>query len=133
MVMVDFCYMNFLLKKGGFIMIDDVQLHSVKELARLLAADTDHFTIACDVDGKSLIFQKKTDRRMEPEWDLQPYTLLRSQPSLRPYALNMAAIKAASHVSSSFTRGVREGWRVAKAPFRIIRNSLGLKRQLPTS
>lgn len=35
-VFVDFCYMNFALKKGGLLVTDDIQLHSVKELCRLL-------------------------------------------------------------------------------------------------
>jgi predicted O-methyltransferase YrrM len=34
-VFVDFYYSNYMLKQGGYIMLDDLQLHSVKELARL--------------------------------------------------------------------------------------------------
>ena len=34
---LDFFYATHMLKQGGYIMVDDVQLHSVKELARLLA------------------------------------------------------------------------------------------------
>lgn len=127
MVMVDFCYMNFLVKKGGFIMLDDIQLHSVKELARMLTADTNNFSLACDMNGKSLIFKKTTDRRLEPEWNLQPYLLMRSQPSFRPFALNMTIIKAASNTSAGLKKGVAWGWRIAKAPLRVIRNGLGLR------
>ena len=35
-VFVDFCYMNYVLPKGGLLVTDDIQLHSVKELCRLL-------------------------------------------------------------------------------------------------
>ena len=36
-VFIDFFYINFMLREGGYLMIDDLQLHSVKELARFLA------------------------------------------------------------------------------------------------
>jgi hypothetical protein len=54
---VDFCYINcyinFMLCQGGYLMIDDVQPHSVEELARLLVEEPD-FEPALDL-GKSLI------------------------------------------------------------------------------
>jgi hypothetical protein len=36
------CYINFMLCQGGYLMIDDVQLHSAEELARLLVEE--HWT-----------------------------------------------------------------------------------------
>lgn len=123
MVMVDFCYLNYLVKKGGFIMLDDIQLHSVKELARLLSADTENYKMVCDVHGKSLIFEKKTDRRLEPEWGLQPYIRMRSHPTLRPYALNLATIEIASNVAAGLRKYGAIGWRAAKASLRTLRNA----------
>lgn len=38
-VFVDFCYINMLLKKGGILVLDDCQYHSVRELLNLLAED----------------------------------------------------------------------------------------------
>src|SRR5262245_36493009 len=35
-VFVDFCYINKILKQGGFLAIDDIQLHSVRQLYLLL-------------------------------------------------------------------------------------------------
>jgi hypothetical protein len=34
--MVDFCYLNRMLETGGILLIDDLQLHSIGELARFL-------------------------------------------------------------------------------------------------
>jgi hypothetical protein len=36
MVFVDFYYVNYLVRPGGFIMLDDTQLYSVNELVKLL-------------------------------------------------------------------------------------------------
>lgn len=92
MVMLDFFYVNFLVKKGGFIMVDDVQLHSVKELARLLVWDTKNFALRADL-GKSLIFEKLTAQRTLPEWNGQPYVNTLSERYMetgRPFALDLA-------------------------------------------
>jgi len=74
---VDFFYLNHMLHRGGYIMIDDVQLHSVKELAGLLA-EQPGFELALDL-GKSLLFRKTTADRSLPEWNEQPYILRQSQ------------------------------------------------------
>lgn len=71
MVFVDFFYCNYLLKPGGFLMIDDVQLHSVKELARLLT-EQPGFTLALDL-GKSLVFQRTSPDPFLGEWSTEPY------------------------------------------------------------
>ena len=73
---VDLEYTNSMLRKGGYLMIDDVQLHSEKEIARLLY-ELPAFSIALDL-GKSLIFQKLTADRHLGEWSQQPYILRRT-------------------------------------------------------
>jgi len=73
---VDFFYMNHMLRRGGYIMVDDIQLHSVKELARLLAHQPG-FELALDL-GKSLVFRKTTTDRSLPDWGGQPYIVERS-------------------------------------------------------
>lgn len=70
MVFVDFCYINQMLKAGGYLMIDDVQLHSVKELARMLF-EQPGFELALDM-GKSLIFRKTSNEKMG-DWAYIPY------------------------------------------------------------
>jgi predicted O-methyltransferase YrrM len=71
MVFLDFFYCNYMLKRGGYVMVDDVNLHSVKELARMLSEQRD-FRIALDL-GKALLFERTTDKRVLPEWLSLPY------------------------------------------------------------
>lgn len=73
MTFVDFFYCNYMLKPGGYIMIDDVQLHSVKELARMLA-EQPGFELVLDL-GKSLVFRRRSEARMLGERNVLPYIL----------------------------------------------------------
>ena len=73
---VDFFYANHMLRRGGYVMLDDVQLHSVKELARLLGMQPG-FDLSLDL-GKSLVFRKTTADRSLPEWNGQPYIVKRT-------------------------------------------------------
>jgi len=70
MVFVDFCYVNQMLKTGGYIMIDDVQLHSVKELARMLS-EQPGFELTLNL-GKSLVFRRAADNK-GGDWLSIPY------------------------------------------------------------
>lgn len=71
LVFVDFFYANYMLKPGGYMMLDDIQLHSIKELARLLN-EQPGFKIELDL-GKSLVFRRETEDRELGEWNYQPY------------------------------------------------------------
>ena len=86
---VDLEYTNAMLRKGGLLMIDDVQLHAEKEIARLLS-EHPGFAIALDI-GKSIIFRKLTDQRFLGEWGGQPYIARRTNDYARnwpdPFAL----------------------------------------------
>ena len=73
----NFFYCNYVLRRGGYLMVDDVQLHSVKELARLLI-EQPGFELALNL-GKSLVFRKTTDDRSLPDWTGQPYISKRSE------------------------------------------------------
>jgi len=87
-VFVDFCYVNFMLRQGGYLLIDDLQLHSVKELGRQLAEEPG-FELALDL-GKSLVFRKTTEARQLGEWNESPYILRLSEENQRrpnPFAL----------------------------------------------
>lgn len=75
-VFVDFCYLNMMLRKGGILWIDDVQLHSVKELARLLTRQPG-FRLIEDL-GKVLAFEKLTEEPLLPDFGAQPYILEKS-------------------------------------------------------
>lgn len=76
MAFVDFFYCNYMLKPGGYIMIDDVQLHSVKELARMLS-EQPGFELALDL-GKSLVFRRTSEARTLGEWGYLPYIVRKS-------------------------------------------------------
>ncbi len=71
-VFVDFCYIYYMLNVNGYLIIDDVHLHSIKELARLLYADKKRFDLKSDL-GKALVFQKITEEKYLPEWPDEPY------------------------------------------------------------
>ncbi len=75
-VFVDFCYLNHMVHADGFIMIDDIQLHSVRELLNLLS-EQPGYEIALDL-GKAVVFRKVTANRFLPEWKQQPYIARRS-------------------------------------------------------
>lgn len=88
MVFVDFCYVHVLLKSGGYLVLDDLQLHTVKELARLLA-EGDEYVRVLDL-GKAAVYQKKTSARSMPEWNGEPYIARKTDEYARwpdPFAL----------------------------------------------
>lgn len=74
MVMVDFFYINAMMKSGGFLLIDDIELHSVAELARLLSYQTKDFLLTADL-GKLKVFEKLTDAPLLGWWEMQPYVV----------------------------------------------------------
>jgi predicted O-methyltransferase YrrM len=71
-VFVDFCYAYATLRKGGILIIDDLQLYSVKELARLMVVDTNRFSSVRDM-GKAIAFSKNLDDEFLPDWGGLPY------------------------------------------------------------
>lgn len=75
-VFVDFCYINKILKMGGYLALDDVQLHSVRQLYLLLKHQPG-FDVVADF-GKLVVFRKTDDRRFLPEWSKQPFVAYNS-------------------------------------------------------
>ena len=73
---VDLEYANAMLREGGYVMVDDVQIHGLKEMARLLS-EHDGFSLALDI-GKSLVFRKLTAQRFIGDWWEQPYLVRRT-------------------------------------------------------
>ena len=85
-VFVDFCYMNMVLRKGGHLVIDDLQLHAPKELARFLSQSGD-FEPAADL-AKSLVLRKKVDRPLVNRYSKYLVNMTRSyETQHNPYAL----------------------------------------------
>jgi hypothetical protein len=88
MVFVDFCYVHYLLRTGGHLILDDLQLHSVKELARLLA-EGDEYERVLDL-GKAVVYRKRTASRDMPEWNAERYVLRKTDEYAKrpdPFAL----------------------------------------------
>lgn len=82
-VMVDFCYMNMILKRGGHLVVDDLQLFSVNQLALLLRSQPG-WSVAREIGMKTVVFRKDTSQAMLPDFGGQPYIMERS--GLRPAA-----------------------------------------------
>jgi hypothetical protein len=69
---VDLYYIYFMLRKNGYLIIDDIQLHSIKEIANLLVSDEEKFELVVNL-GKTLVFKKLTDDVELGEWSEQRY------------------------------------------------------------
>ena len=82
MVMIDFFYINTMMKKGGFLLIDDIDLHSVAELTRLLSYQTKDFRLTAEL-GKLRVFEKLTDAPTLGWWEMQPYVVALSGGRIR--------------------------------------------------
>ncbi len=76
-VFVDLCYAQMLLRKGGLLLLDDVQIHAVKEAARFVARDP-NYEAALDL-RKTLGFRKTTDRRDFGYHMSNPYVVERTE------------------------------------------------------
>jgi hypothetical protein len=68
-VFVDFCYINYMLKKGGLLIIDDLQMYSVQQLFLLLKGQSG-WRVVREV-RKWGVLEKLNDERFE-DWP-QPY------------------------------------------------------------
>jgi hypothetical protein len=70
-VFVDFCYFNMMLGTGGTLLVDDLQLYSVGQLALQLADEPGYELRA--VDDKMATFTKLTDAPGLADWRGQPF------------------------------------------------------------
>ncbi len=89
MVFVDFFYCNYMLRPGGYIMIDDLQIHSIRELARMLV-EQPGFELVLDI-GKSMVFRRTTELRALGEWNTLPYVLRKTNEYMKrenPFSLD---------------------------------------------
>lgn len=63
MVFVDFCYINYTLRKGGILIIDDSNIHPVRELVNFLEQEKGFERLYETDHGKMCIFKKVTSNR----------------------------------------------------------------------
>lgn len=73
---VDFCYINKVLKRGGYLLVDDTQLHPPRELAMTLRNQPGWQEVA--KLEKLVVFRKQTDERFLPGHGAQPYVVANS-------------------------------------------------------
>jgi predicted O-methyltransferase YrrM len=75
-VFVDFCYMNMMLREDGLLFLDDVQLHSVRQLVLMLRHQPGFHLKG--TAGKMAIVRKTTSDRFLPAAREQPFIQLNS-------------------------------------------------------
>ncbi len=140
-VFLDFFYANFMLKRGGFLLVDDLQLHPCKELGRMLAEQPD-FEAVLDL-GKSMLFRKTTAARDLGDWSGSPYVARLSEENMRlpnPFALEsynwerearelareVARLRPKAEEATRHLDALHRStsWRVT-APLRAVRRMLG--------
>ena len=71
-VFVDFCYLNAMLRPGGLMFIDDIQVYAVSQLVGLLKQQEPHYELV-SIDGKLATFRKGLDLAYLPDWVMQPF------------------------------------------------------------
>jgi hypothetical protein len=78
-VFVDFCYANMMMRSGSLLLLDDIQVYAVGELARLLELQPG-FTLKEEL-GKLQVWEKETDRQFLPGHLQEPYIVAMSKKS----------------------------------------------------
>jgi len=76
-VFVDFCYTNAMLDEEGLIVVDDLQLHSVRQLYLMLCQQPG-FERVQKIGEKMAVFRKTTDECLLPDFRGQPFIVLNS-------------------------------------------------------
>jgi predicted O-methyltransferase YrrM len=71
-VFVDFCYLNRMLRPGGLMFIDDVQIYAVAQLVCLLREQTPHYEFV-SIDSKMATFRKGLNLAYLPDWRMEPF------------------------------------------------------------
>jgi methyltransferase family protein len=75
---VDFCYLNQMMMTGSTLILDDLQLYSVGELARLLVRQWQWERVSDGPSRKTIALRKMTDEPYLSDWGGQPYIVDRS-------------------------------------------------------
>jgi predicted O-methyltransferase YrrM len=72
--MVDWFFTADRLKRGGLMLLDDVQMRSVAVLAEFMAADPG-WEFVRSFSGKTLAFRKVIEKALDVAWHMQPWTV----------------------------------------------------------
>ena len=71
-VFIDFCYLNRMLRPGGLMFIDDVQIYAVAQLVCLLRVQQPHYELV-EAGPKMATFRKVLDLPYLPDWRMEPF------------------------------------------------------------
>jgi len=102
---IDLYYIYYMLRINGYLIIDDINLHSIKEIANLLIAESVKFELVADF-GKTLVFKKLTSDLELGEWDHQKYIIDKTNEA-RDIGNEFALNKIASKNSDTLKKGRR--------------------------
>ncbi len=116
-VFVDFCYLNLMLRKGSLLLIDDIQIYAVAELARLLRQQPG-FALRHDL-VKLQVWEKLDDQPFLPDHSREPYIIEMT----RKAASGPSAGAAAAGVGSDAITAQPEGAPTVARPRRWRRGS----------
>jgi predicted O-methyltransferase YrrM len=71
---VDWFFTGDRLKRGGLMLLDDVQIRSVAVLAEFIAAEPG-WKLVRSFSDKTLVFRKVQDKVLDVAWHMQPWTV----------------------------------------------------------
>jgi hypothetical protein len=103
---IDLYYIYYMLRIDGYLIIDDIQLHSVKEIANFLISESTKFELVANF-GKTLVFKKLTHDLELGEWNHQKYIIDKTNEA-RDSGNEFVLHK----VSSRDARNLKKGWRL---------------------
>jgi predicted O-methyltransferase YrrM len=69
---VDLCYLNRMLRPGGLMFIDDVQIYAIAQIVCLLRQQQPHYEFV-GIDAKMATFRKVADVPYLPDWRFEPF------------------------------------------------------------
>jgi precorrin-6B methylase 2 len=100
-----FIDLYYMLRPDGYLIIDDINLHSIKEIANFLIAESTKFALVADF-GKTLVFKKLTNDMELGEWNDQKYIIDRTNEA-RDMGNEFTLRRVASKDSYSLKKGRR--------------------------
>ena len=103
---IDLYYIYYMLRIDGYLIIDDIQLHSVKEIANFLISESTKFELVANF-GKTLVFKKLTHDLELGEWNHQKYIIDKTNEA-RDSGNEFVLHKVASRDA----RNLKKGWRL---------------------
>ena len=91
-VFLDFHFLNLMMHKGSILLLDDIELHSVGELARFLTRQPDWEWVGAGPSEKTIALRRLSESALFPDWGGQPYiveALSKQQFGLQHYNLGI--------------------------------------------